>query len=67
MGVALAGVHSSAEFTKIRGVEVTSLNDIFAPFAGNELIEWFEDLTELWHETGPIPPDDHLLTKGMTQ
>ncbi len=67
MGVALAGAHGSAEFTKIRGAEVTSLNDIFAPFAGNGLIEWFEDLTELWHETGPIPPDDHLLPKGMTQ
>ena len=46
---------------------MTSLNDIFAQFAGNGLIEWFADLTELWHETGPIPPDDRLSPKGMTQ
>ena len=46
---------------------MASLNDIFAPFAGNGLVEWFEDLTQLWHETGPIPPDDRLSPKGMTQ
>jgi hypothetical protein len=46
---------------------VTSLNDIFAQFEGNGLIEWFGDLTELWHETGPIRPDDRLSPKGMTQ
>jgi len=46
---------------------VASLTDIFAPFSGMSLIEWFEDLTQLWHETGPIPPDDRLSPKGMTQ
>lgn len=44
-----------------------SLTDILAPLEGNGLIEWFDDLTGLWHETGPIPPDDRLAPKGMTQ
>lgn len=45
----------------------TSLSSILAPLEGLSLIEWFTDLTELWHETGSIPPEDRLSPKGMTQ
>lgn len=44
-----------------------SLSEILAPFSGKSLIEWFDDLTVLWHETGPLEPDDHLLPQGMSQ
>jgi hypothetical protein len=54
-------------YSKSTGEIVSSLTDIFAPFEGNALVEWFEDLTELWHETGPIPPDDRLAPRGMSQ
>ncbi|MBN2356074.1 DUF4254 domain-containing protein [candidate division KSB1 bacterium] len=46
---------------------MTSLTTILAPLSGNNLIEWYSDLTSLWHETGPIPPEDPLTPKGMTQ
>ncbi len=46
---------------------MASLSEILAPFQGKNLVEWFDDLTILWHETGPIEPDDHLSPKGMTQ
>ncbi len=46
---------------------MTSLTTILAPLSGNSLIEWFSDLTSLWHETGAIPPEDRLTPKGMTQ
>ncbi len=44
-----------------------SLTEIFTPFKGVRIVEWFTDLSELWHNTGPIEPDDHLSPKGMTQ
>ncbi len=43
-----------------------SLTEIFTPFKGARIIEWFTDLSELWHNTGPIEPEDHLSPKGMT-
>jgi len=44
-----------------------SLSEIFAPFQGDRLVEWFSDLTVLWHDTGPIEPKDRFTPKGMTQ
>ncbi len=46
---------------------MASLSEILVPFQGKNLVEWFDDLTVLWHETGPIEPDDHLSPKGMTR
>jgi hypothetical protein len=46
---------------------VNSLSEIFAPFKSENLIEWFDDLVTLWHETGPIEPEDHHSPKGMFQ
>jgi hypothetical protein len=44
-----------------------SLSNTFSPFTGDNITEWFMDLTELWHETGAIPPDDAFTPKGMLQ
>lgn len=46
---------------------MSSLSLIFSPFKGETLIEWFMDLTELWHKTGPISPEDPYAPKGMLQ
>lgn len=46
---------------------MNSLSSIFNPFTGDNLTEWFRDLTELWHETGPIAPEDPFTPKGMSQ
>lgn len=46
---------------------MTSLTDIFAPLSSATLLEWYNDLTGLWHETGAIAPEDRLTPKGMTQ
>lgn len=46
---------------------MTSLEDIFIPFTGDRLVEWFNDLTELWHDTTPIKPNDISSPKGLTQ
>ncbi len=46
---------------------MTSLTDIFSPLASSNLLEWFQDLNQLWHETGPIAPEDRQASKGMTQ
>jgi len=44
-----------------------SLSEIFTPFQGERLVEWFSDLIALWHETGPIEPSDRFTPIGMTQ
>ncbi len=44
-----------------------SLTEIFAPFKSDNLLEWFDDLVLLWHETGPIEPEDRYTPKGMVQ
>ncbi|MBN1541993.1 DUF4254 domain-containing protein [candidate division KSB1 bacterium] len=44
-----------------------SLSEIFSPFQSENLIEWFDDLVTLWHEAGPIEPEDHHSPKGMFQ
>jgi len=44
-----------------------SLTEILTPFKGARIVEWFIDLSELWHNTGPIEPEDHHSPKGMTQ
>lgn len=46
---------------------MSSLSLIFSPFKSDNLVEWFMDLTRLWHETGAIPPEDAFTSKGMTQ
>lgn len=46
---------------------MTSLSTILAPLEGINLIEWFADLTSLWHEMGPISPEDHMSPRGITQ
>lgn len=46
---------------------MVSLSEILLPFAGQRLTEWFSDLTELWHNTAPLAPEDHFSPKGMTQ
>ncbi len=43
------------------------LSEILVPFKGERLIEWYHDLNELWHNTGPIEPEDHHSPTGMTQ
>ena len=44
-----------------------SLTEILSPFEGNRLIEWFSDLTQLWHNAAPVVSEDHDSPKGMTQ
>lgn len=46
---------------------MTSLHHLLAPFGGKSLIEWFTDLTDLWHDTQPIKPKDISSPKGLTQ
>jgi len=46
---------------------LASLSELLRPFGGERLIEWFDDLTELWHETAPIKPADISSPKGLTQ
>ena len=46
---------------------MTSLHHLLAPFGGQELIEWFTDLNDLWHDTSPIKPKDISSPKGLTQ
>ncbi|MBN1466718.1 DUF4254 domain-containing protein [candidate division KSB1 bacterium] len=46
---------------------MASLSELLTPFNGARLIEWFEDLTELWHDTAPIKPNDISSPKGLTQ
>jgi hypothetical protein len=46
---------------------VAALSDLLKPFSGERLIEWFDDLTELWHDTAPIKPNDTSSPKGLTQ
>ena len=46
---------------------MSSLTEILTPFKGDRLVEWFTDLVDLWHNTGPLEPEDHLSPKGMTQ
>ncbi len=44
-----------------------SLGEILSPFKSENIIEWFLDLVTLWHETGPIEPEDRYTPKGMFQ
>ncbi len=46
---------------------MAGLSDLLKPFSGERLIEWFTDLTELWHDTAPIKPNDNSSPKGLTQ
>lgn len=46
---------------------MAALSDLLKPFSGDRLIEWFDDLTELWHDTRPIKPNDISSPKGLTQ
>ncbi|MBN1561305.1 DUF4254 domain-containing protein [candidate division KSB1 bacterium] len=46
---------------------MASLSELLIPFNGARLIEWFDDLTELWHETAPLKPNDISSPKGLTQ
>ncbi len=46
---------------------MSSLSEILTPFKSDRLIEWYTDLVELWHNTGPLEPEDHHSPKGMTQ
>ncbi len=46
---------------------MASLSEILSPFGGARLIEWFTDLTELWHDTAPIKPNDIESPHGLTQ
>jgi len=44
-----------------------NLSEILSPFAGDRLVEWFADLTLLWHETEAIKPDDIVSPKGLSR
>ena len=44
-----------------------TLSENLRPFAGDRLIEWFNDLTVLWHDAVPIEPTDRFTPKGITQ
>lgn len=46
---------------------MTVLSELLSPFRGERLIEWFNDLTELWHDTAPIKPKDITSPQGLTQ
>lgn len=46
---------------------MTVLSELLSPFRGERLIEWFNDLTELWHKTAPIRPKDISSPQGLTQ
>jgi len=46
---------------------LAALSELLKPFSGERLIEWFDDLTELWHDTSPIKPTDISSPKGLTQ
>ncbi len=46
---------------------MASLSEILSPFGGARLVEWFTDLTELWHDTTPIKPNDTVSPHGLTQ
>lgn len=46
---------------------MAALSELLKPFAGERLIEWFSDLTELWHDAAPIKPNDIESPKGLTQ
>ncbi len=46
---------------------MASLSELLKPFSGERLTEWFSDLTELWHDTTPIKPNDTSSPKGLTQ
>lgn len=46
---------------------MASLTELLKPYSGERLIEWFNDLTELWHDTGPIKPNDISSPRGLTQ
>ena len=52
---------------KVQGGPLAALSDLLKPFSGERLIEWFGDLTELWHDTRPIKPNDISSPKGLTQ
>lgn len=45
----------------------TSLTEILKPFSAESIIEWYTDLTDLWHNSAPLVAEDHLSPKGMTQ
>jgi len=47
---------------------LSSLTKILSPFKGERIIEWYSDLTDLWHSTAaPVVSEDHNSPKGMTQ
>ena len=47
---------------------MSSLTKILSPFRGERIIEWYSDLTDLWHSTAaPVVSEDHNSPKGMTQ
>ncbi len=46
---------------------MASLSELLTPFSGARLIEWFNDLTDLWHDTAPIKPKDISSPQGLTQ
>lgn len=52
---------------QIEGGVLAALSELLKPFSGDRLIEWFQDLTELWHDTAPLKPNDIESPKGLTQ
>lgn len=52
---------------QIEGGVLAALSELLKPFSGDRLIEWFQDLTELWHDTAPLKPSDIESPKGLTQ
>jgi hypothetical protein len=52
---------------KVKEEWLTSLSEVLSPFRGSRLCEWFSDLTELWHDTAPIKPNDIASPHGLTQ
>ncbi len=45
----------------------SSLSEILTPFSAERIIEWYTDLTDLWHNAAPMVSEDHDSPKGMTQ
>ena len=45
----------------------SSLSEILKPFSAERIIEWYTDLTDLWHNAAPMVSEDHDSPKGMTQ
>ena len=57
----------SLQYNSLKGDILAALSELLKPFEGERLVEWFSDLTELWHDTAPIKPNDTTSPKGLTQ